>query len=140
MWPCIFPLDFKLESFGYQCNCEGINDIKINSMCTVFAESEVVGLIAKGIKRELIATAIHNSIASRVIALIKRIDLNDDIVFTGGCARNPYLQRLFENCFRTKVYVHENPYMLAALGAALYAERKGYGAGALPGLQNQVMV
>jgi len=114
-------LGFKVESFGYQCNCEGSDDIKINSMCTVFAESEVIGLIAKGIKRELIATAIHNSIASRVIALLKRIGVNDDIIFTGGCARNTYLQRVFENCFRTKIHVHDNPDMLAALGAALYA-------------------
>jgi predicted CoA-substrate-specific enzyme activase len=130
-------LGFNIESFGYQCNGNGGDDIKINSMCTVFAESEVIGLIAKGIKRELIATAIHNSIAGRVIALIKRIDLNDDIVFTGGCARNPYLQKLFENRFRTKIHVHENPDMLAALGAALYAGRDGYGACALSGLQNQ---
>ena len=130
-------LGFNIESFGYQCNCDSGDEININSMCTVFAESEVIGLIARGIKRELIATAIHNSIASRVIALIKRIDLNDDIVFTGGCARNPYLQKLFENRFRTKIHVHENPDMLAALGAALYAGREGYRAGALPGLQNQ---
>ena len=106
-------------------------------MCTVFAESEVIGLIAKGAKREQIATAIHNSIASRVIALIKRIDLNNDIVFAGGCARNTYLKRLFENRFRTKIHVHENPDILAALGAALYAEREGYGTGAPPGLKNQ---
>jgi predicted CoA-substrate-specific enzyme activase len=130
-------LGFNIEGFGYQCNCDSNDEIKINSMCTVFAESEVIGLIARGMKRELIATAIHNSIASRVIALIKRIDVNDDIVFTGGCARNPHLQNLFENCFRTKIHVHENPDMLAALGAALYAGREGYRAGALPGLQNQ---
>jgi len=129
-------LGFNVESFGDQCNGDG-DDIKINSMCTVFAESEVIGLIAKGVKREQIATAIHNSIASRVIALIKRVGVNDDIVFTGGCARNTFLQRLFENCFRTKIHVHENPDMLAALGAALYAHHEGYGAGAPPGLQNQ---
>ncbi|OGW36658.1 MAG: hypothetical protein A2Y97_12535 [Nitrospirae bacterium RBG_13_39_12] len=129
-------LGFNIESFGYQCNGDS-NDIKINSMCTVFAESEIIGLIAKGVKRELIATAIHNSIASRVVSLIKRIDLHDDIVFTGGCARNTYLQRLFETRFRTKIHVHENPDILAALGAALYAGREGHGAGAPPGLQKQ---
>ncbi len=129
-------LGFNIESFGDQCNGDG-NDIKINSMCTVFAESEVIGLIAKGIKRELIAAAIHNSIASKVIALINRIGVNDDIVFTGGCARNTFLQRLFENRFRTKIHVHENPDMLAALGAALHAQHEGYRAIVLSGLQNQ---
>lgn len=130
-------LGFNIESFGYHCNGNGGDEIKINSMCTVFAESEVIGLIAKGVKRDLIATAIHNSIASRVVSLIKRIDLHDDIVFTGGCAKNTYLQGLFETRFRTKIHVHEHPDMLAALGAARYAEREGYGAGAPPGLQKQ---
>ena len=69
--------------------------------------------------------------------MIKRIDLHDDIVFTGGCAKNTYLQGLFENRFRTKIHVHENPDMLAALGAALYAGREEHGFGAPPGLQNQ---
>ena len=132
-------LGFNIESFGYQCNGDD-GDIRINSMCTVFAESEVIGLIAKGAKREQIATAIHNSIASRVIALIKRIELNEDIVFTGGCARNTYLQKLFGNRFRTKIHVHENPDILAALGAALYARCMWYGDSAKPGLQTQVMV
>jgi predicted CoA-substrate-specific enzyme activase len=129
-------LGFNIESFGYQCNGDS-NDIKINSMCTVFAESEVIGLIAKGVKRELIATAIHNSIASRVIALIKRIGINNDVVFTGGCARNKYLQILFENSFRTKIHVHENPDMLAALGAALYAQQENQGSVTLPDLKNK---
>jgi predicted CoA-substrate-specific enzyme activase len=129
-------LGFNVESFGYQCNGDS-NDIKINSMCTVFAESEVIGLIAKGIKRELIATAIHNSIASRVIALINRIEVNDDIIFTGGCARNKYLQKIFENRFRTKVHVHDNPDMLAALGAALYAKQENQGSVTLPYLKNR---
>jgi predicted CoA-substrate-specific enzyme activase len=130
-------LGLNIENFGYQCNCEVSDDIKINSMCTVFAESEVIGLIAKGVKRELIATAIHNSIANRVIALIKRIGINDDVVFTGGCARNKYLQRLFENRFRTKIHVHENPDMLAALGAALYAQQENQRSVTLPDLKNR---
>ena len=112
-------------------------EINITSTCAVFAESEVIGLIAKGVKRELIATAIHNSIANRVIALIKRIGINDDVVFTGGCARNKYLQRLFENRFRTKIHVHENPDMLAALGAALYAQQENQGSVTLPDLKNR---
>jgi predicted CoA-substrate-specific enzyme activase len=115
-------LGFDVESFGYQCRAGG-DDIKINSMCTVFAESEVVGLIAKGIERKHIAAAIHNSIANRVISLVKRIDVKDDIVFTGGCARNTYLRTAIEERLQKRIYVYENPDMLTALGVALNAEQ-----------------
>ncbi len=113
-------LGYELESFGEYCNDKNAN-IKINSLCTVFAESEVISLITKGEKREAIAHALHDSIVSRVMALIKRIDIKDDVIFTGGCATNSYLKRLFEERLQRKVYVHENPYLQAAHGAALYA-------------------
>ncbi|MEW6416703.1 MAG: BadF/BadG/BcrA/BcrD ATPase family protein [Nitrospirota bacterium] len=98
--------------------------VKINSLCTVFAESEVISLITKGEKRELIAHAIHESIVNRVVALIKRIDVKDDIVFAGGCAKNPCLKKMLEKRLKKHIYVHENPYFHAAYGAALFAERE----------------
>ena len=98
--------------------------IKINSICTVFAESEVISLIAKGIKREFISSAIHNSIASRVISLTKRVGVDEDIVFAGGCAKNPYLKVLLEEGTQKKIHVYDLPEMLAALGAALYASEE----------------
>ena len=117
-------LGFDIEGFGYHYNGNG-SKIKINSMCTVFAESEVIGLISKGIKRDSIASAIHHSIANRVIALIKRVAVEDDIVFAGGCAKNPCLKGLFEENMQKKIHVYENPDMLAAFGAALYAGQEG---------------
>lgn len=117
-------LCFDVDNFGSQCNITSEN-IKINSMCTVFAESEVISLIAKGVERELIASAIHNSIANRVISLIKRVDVKDDIVFAGGCARNQCLKRLFEKSLQRPIYVYEKPDMLSAFGAALYAGQDG---------------
>lgn len=113
-------LGFDIESFGSRCN-DGGDDIKINSMCTVFAESEVISLIAKGVKREIIAAAIHHAISGKVAALVKKVGTNDDIVFAGGCARNAYLTRLLEERLGKTLRVHENPDMLTALGAALYA-------------------
>jgi len=121
-------LGFDVENFGHQCKYNGNgDDIKINSMCTVFAESEVVGLIAKGVERKQIAAAIHNSIANRVISLVKRIDVKDDIVFAGGCARNTFLRTAFERRLQRRILVHANPDMLTALGVALYAEQEGRG-------------
>lgn len=114
-------LGYDLDHFGVSCSSRNGN-VKINSMCTVFAESEVISLIAKGEKREVISYAIHDSIASKVIAMVKRIDIQDDIVFAGGCARNPCLRRILEERLQKTLYVHENPYMHAAYGAALYAD------------------
>jgi predicted CoA-substrate-specific enzyme activase len=116
-------LGYEMESFGYTCNSEETGTIKINSLCTVFAESEVISLISKGEKREVIAAALHESIVSKVVALIRRIEVKDDIVFTGGCAKNPTLKRMLESCLQRKIYVHDNPHMLAALGAALHARQ-----------------
>jgi len=116
-------LGYDLDHFGVSCNnSSSSSSIKINSTCTVFAESEVISLISKGEKREVIAYAIHDSIASKVISMVKRMDIQDDIVFAGGCARNPCLKRILEERLKRPLYVHENPYIHAAYGAALHGE------------------
>ena len=115
-------LGYDLEHFGVYCSNKN-RGIKINSLCTVFAESEVISLISKGEKRETIAHAIHESIANKVVSLLKRIDIKDDIVFTGGCAKNPCLIRILEDRLQRKIHVHDNPFMQAAYGAALYARQ-----------------
>jgi len=114
-------LGYEIEEFGASCG-DRHGEIKINSMCTVFAESEVVSLIAKGIPRSEIAAAIHDSIAGRVMSLIRRVGANDDVVFAGGCAKNPCLAALLAERLQRPVLIGETPDMLAALGAALYAE------------------
>jgi predicted CoA-substrate-specific enzyme activase len=113
-------LGYDMESFGDYCSDKN-GGIKINSLCTVFAESEVISLITKGEKREVISNALHESIVNKVITLIKRIEVKDDIVFAGGCAKNSCLKRMFEERLQRKIYVHDNPHMHAAYGAALYA-------------------
>ena len=72
------------------------NAEKLNSMCTVFAESEVISLVAQGASREAIALGIHESIATRTLSLMKGITLSDPIMFAGGGARNPCLRRQIE--------------------------------------------
>lgn len=117
-------LGYSIGEFGASCGIredKAANAIKINSMCTVFAESEVVGLIAKGIPRDEIAAAIHDSIAGRVMSLIRRVGEDNDIVFAGGCARNACLAAYLSERLQKPVHISESPEMLAALGAALYA-------------------
>ena len=90
-------------------------------MCTVFAESEVIGLISKGIERASIAMALHMSVIDKVIPLVERVGVTDLVVFAGGCARNACLVKLLQQRVKHEILVHENPDMLAALGAALLA-------------------
>ena len=78
--------------------------VSISSLCAVFAESEVITLIAKGMRREVIATALHNSIVTRILPLVKRVGLVEDIVFAGGCARDACLKRM----------------LIGALGASMF--------------------
>ncbi|MFQ6037718.1 MAG: acyl-CoA dehydratase activase [Candidatus Aminicenantales bacterium] len=93
--------------------------IAINSMCTVFAESEVVSLITSGKPRDQIALGLHVSIAERLDAMLRKISPEEDIVFVGGGAKNVCLHRLLEARQRTKIYVPEEPQLVSAIGAAL---------------------
>jgi predicted CoA-substrate-specific enzyme activase len=92
---------------------------KLNSMCAVFAESEVVSLVAQGASREAIALGIHDSIAVRTLSLMKGMTPADKIMFAGGGARNPCLRRQIECGLGRRMHVPEDPRIVAALGAAL---------------------
>ncbi|MEQ8169307.1 MAG: acyl-CoA dehydratase activase [Candidatus Eremiobacterota bacterium] len=115
-------LGYKLEDFGNESTCAIKEKIKINSMCTVFAESEVISLIAKGTGRHDIAWALHNSIIDKIIPLVNRVGLKEDIVFAGGCARNVCLKNIIEERLKKNIWIYENPEIIAAFGAALYGQ------------------
>jgi len=115
-------LGYSLGEFGAQA-LTGHPEIQLNSMCTVFAESEVISLTAKGVPREEIAMAIHRAIINRVTAMAKRFPLEDEVVFAGGCAYNPCLKGLLEKGLGKNVHVASFPEMTGALGAALLADQ-----------------
>jgi predicted CoA-substrate-specific enzyme activase len=112
-------LGYSLADFG--CLCEADQQVSVSSLCAVFAESEVVTLIGKGVRREVIASALHNSIVTRILPLVKRVGLVDDVVFTGGCARDVCLRRILAERLGKRVLVHDDPDVLSAYGAALCA-------------------
>ncbi len=113
-------LGYPLEEFGENCVDAGA-DVRISSMCTVFAESEVISLINRGVKRRRIAAAIHRAVAGRVAAMARRHSPADDVVFAGGCARNRCLREMLEEGLGRRLYVAEIPEVTGALGAALHA-------------------
>jgi predicted CoA-substrate-specific enzyme activase len=112
--------DADLEEFiSLACSTE--RHVPINSMCTVFAESEVVSLITSGKARNRIARGLHVAIADRLAAMIKKFPPEGDIVFVGGGARNGCLHGLLEQRLKTELLRPEKPQLVAAYGAALLA-------------------
>ncbi len=113
-------LGFDIENFGDEA-LQFKKELSISSMCTVFAESEVTSLIAKGHSPQDIAMGLHKSVISRVAGMIKRVSGEGDIVFTGGVAHNPCMQQLLAEKLDRQVLVPEDPQLVGALGAALLA-------------------
>lgn len=94
--------------------------IQINSMCTVFAESEATSLMARGERAENIAMGLHLAIIQRTVAMLRRVGMEAPLVFAGGVAHNPCATRMLEEQLNTSVVVPAEPDMVGAIGAALY--------------------
>jgi predicted CoA-substrate-specific enzyme activase len=98
--------------------------IQMNSTCAVFAESEVVSLLAREIDKADIAAAVHNAIADRIASMARRVGAEEICCFVGGGARNKALVKAVEESLNRKVYVPESPQIMVALGAAIAARDK----------------
>ncbi|MDO5551362.1 MAG: acyl-CoA dehydratase activase [Lachnospiraceae bacterium] len=96
-------------------------DIEITSMCTVFAESEVISLIANNKEKGDIANGICRAIANKAYSLMKRVGLEPDYMMTGGVAKNPGVVRAVEDKLQAGLYICPEPEIVGAVGAALYA-------------------
>ena len=114
-------LGFTIAEFG-EAAMKQDEELPINSMCTVFAESEVTSLLARGEDRLKIARGLHSSVVRRAMSMLKRVSETGPVVFTGGVANNPGMVRLLEDLTERTVHVPENPHMAGALGAALIAD------------------
>ncbi|MFH1078889.1 MAG: acyl-CoA dehydratase activase [Pseudomonadota bacterium] len=115
-------LEVDLDEFG-RLSLQAAAPSKISSLCTVFAESEVISLIARGEKRENIIAGIHESICIRVLAMANRVGVSAPIAMTGGVAKNIGVVKAFEKAFGSPVAVSEYAQINGAIGAALLAQQ-----------------
>lgn len=113
-------LGFDIDAFGREALAAG-RDLAISSMCTVFAESEVTSLIAKGQDRREIARGLHLSVIRRAAGMLQRVSADGAIVFTGGVAHNPCMRVLLAQKLGRDILVPDDPQFAGALGAALLA-------------------
>ena len=116
-------LEININDFG-DVSLKAVAPAKISSLCTVFAESEVISLIARGEKRENIIAGIHESIASRVVAMAGRIGLSAPVMMTGGVAKNKGVVVALEKKTGYRIEVSEKAQVTGAIGAALIASRR----------------
>ncbi|BBO82437.1 2-hydroxyglutaryl-CoA dehydratase [Desulfosarcina ovata subsp. sediminis] len=93
--------------------------LSINSTCVVFAESEVVSLVARKKKREDIAAGIHHSLAKRIAAMARKAGAQPGILLTGGGGRNAGIASALDEALLMDIHVPEYPQLNGALGAAL---------------------
>jgi predicted CoA-substrate-specific enzyme activase len=114
-------LGMKVDEFGPHALQAGGRSVRISSMCTVFAESEVVSLIARGEDSHRVALGLHQAIVDRVGGMVRRTGVAERFVFAGGVAHNQCLQELFSEALGVPLTVPEQPQIVGALGAALYA-------------------
>jgi (R)-2-hydroxyacyl-CoA dehydratese activating ATPase len=96
----------------------------ISSMCTVFAESEVVSLLAAGTGKESIVAGLHRAIGERVATLAGRMLPVEKITFTGGVAKNLGVRKSLEKVLGVPLQLPFNPQIIGALGAALVGQER----------------
>jgi predicted CoA-substrate-specific enzyme activase len=94
---------------------------RISSMCTVFAESEVISLRARGVSREDIAAGLIDGIARRIMVMARQVGLKDKVAFVGGVAKNRGMVAALEKELKIPLFIPEEPQITGALGAAILA-------------------
>ncbi len=115
-------LEVDLDAFG-ELSLAAQKAAPISSLCTVFAESEVISLISKGEQRADIIAGIHASIGVRVAAMAKRIRVSPPVMMTGGVAKNIGVVKVLEANLQTPLRVSPYAQVTGAIGAALIASQ-----------------
>ncbi len=91
----------------------------INSMCTVFAESEVISLLADGSTKESVASGILHSIAGRIVNLTEKLGVEEEIAFTGGLAKSQVLTNIISEKLNKDIFTSPHSQYNGAIGAAV---------------------
>jgi predicted CoA-substrate-specific enzyme activase len=116
-------LEVQVEDVG-QLSLNAVKPQNISSVCAVLAESEIINLVSAGETVENIMRGVHNSLAARSLALLKRAGMEDEVTFVGGVARQKGMVKALEETLKRKVNVSDEPHMVGALGAAVLALRR----------------
>jgi predicted CoA-substrate-specific enzyme activase len=133
-------LELDLSEMG-RLSLRSQSPVALNSTCAVFAESEVISLIAQGKKKEDIVAGLHAEIASRIVTMVRQMGGRElapqraaersaagpveGLFFAGGGAQNAGVRSALESALGRPVYVPPEPQYVVAIGAALIAAGLG---------------
>ena len=119
-------LEVPLEKMG-DAGARSREKLTISNQCVIFAETEVVSLVNEGKDINDIINALHRALAKRVVALAKSIEVAEEVVMTGGVAKNSGVFQAISDGLGLPLQLLEgvDPQIVGALGAALFAEEKG---------------
>lgn len=114
-------LEVAIEEMG-PLSLQSDKKIPMNAQCVVFAESEVVGLIHAHTDKSDISRAIHDSMAGRIVSMVRRIGVNRDIVMLGGVSYNiGFISAMTRELKNDNILVPDAPEYGSAVGAAVIA-------------------
>ncbi len=113
-------LKVPLDEIG-SLSLQATEDIKISNVCTVFARSEVTRHLRLGKPKANILGGLHAAIVERIFSLLKRVGIEADFAISGGIAKNIGVVRRLEEKIKLPIYISEEPQIIGALGAALFA-------------------
>lgn len=116
-------LKVPIEEIG-PLSLQGSEDLKISNVCTVFARSEAGRHLRKGVPKANILGGLHAATAERVFSLLKRVGIEPDFVISGGIAKNIGVVKRVEEKVGMRAFISEDPQIIGALGAALFAREK----------------
>ncbi len=97
--------------------------VPISSTCTVFAESEVVSLIAQNHPRDEIIRGLHVAIINRIVSQVQTVGIHEKVSMSGGGARNIAVVSLLSENLGQDLLIHSDPQIIGALGAAVLASK-----------------
>jgi len=119
-------LEVGLDQLGPLSLAAG-GEVGISSVCTVFAESEVVSLVAKNHPVDQVIKGLHRAVVNRVAAMTGNTGVKERVVMSGGVAKNAGVVALMAERLGVEIAVPGEPQIVGALGAALMAAREGGG-------------
>ncbi|TAK82512.1 MAG: 2-hydroxyglutaryl-CoA dehydratase [Betaproteobacteria bacterium] len=122
-----FALEMPLSKLG-PLALQATNPVRITTTCTVFAESEIISHLSKGLLPEDVLMGVHQAITSRCVSLARRVGIESEVTFTGGVSRNVAMVHLIGEEIGMRVNVSEDAHFCGALGAALFAHDRVFGA------------
>ena len=118
-------LGLGLDEMG-QIALQSDTPVKINSLCTIFAQQEIISRLSEGQPLTDILAGVYIAVTTRVVKLARQLKVEPPVVFTGGVAKNMGMVKAMETVLGMPVLVPEEPLITGALGAAILARDEAF--------------